>query len=212
MTYIKFCGITNREDAHAAIEAGADALGFIGIKESPRFISALDFQRIRDVLPARFPVIVVVKRAADAQKYHPEIVQYYESSDLPDDLPDSTKKLRVFRIHDAEDVDAARGFDGGPAIVLDAFHAALLGGSGTTFDWKMLSGANVHFARPFLLAGGLNHTNVAEAISIAQPYAVDVSSGVEEPKMPGKKHHELLKKFVASVRSVTEKPQAEFLS
>ena len=213
MTFVKICGITHREDAHAAIDAGADALGFIAVRESPRFISASDFRRIRQVLPDYFPLVVVVRRPSDAASYEAPIVQYYEESDLPDLLDPSTRRIKAYRVHDAEGIEAVKAApDHLDAILLDAFHTALLGGSGARFDWS-LTQALVRWreqtSMPLILAGGLKHENVARAIAEVRPDAVDVSSGVEEAKTPGKKRADLMRLFVAAVRDADE--QQNFL-
>jgi phosphoribosylanthranilate isomerase len=200
-TLIKVCGITNREDAHAAIEAGADVLGFVAVQESPRYVGALAFQRIRDVLPEDFPVVVVAKRSSDAAKYHAPIVQYYDESELDDGLDASVKRIKVIRIHTADSIaDAKAAHEGIHAILLDGFHTTALGGTGTRFDWSLAESLPSEVAKPVILAGGLTPGNVSGALSAVRPYAVDVSSGVED-RTPGKKAHDLVRKFIGAVRS-----------
>jgi phosphoribosylanthranilate isomerase len=203
-TFVKICGITNREDANWAIDCGADALGFIAVQESPRFVSAMAFHRIKDVMPENIPLVVVVKRPNDADKYDCDIVQFYEplNSEIS---PVSGKKL-IFasRIKDSDDVTSIP--DNNPAIdaiLLDAVHATVLGGSGTRFDWGLVTGLRQNAKKPFLLAGGLTPSNVAEALSQVRPFGVDVSSGVED-KIPGAKDHKLVAEFIKNVREWDE--------
>jgi phosphoribosylanthranilate isomerase len=200
-TLVKICGITNREDAHAAIDSGADLLGFIAVQESPRFVAAAAFQRIRDVLPDGFPLVVVAKRAADAAKYHAPIVQYYEESGLDDGLDEGTKRIRVVRIRDEAGLEEARQAQSGVhAILLDSFHVSMLGGSGTTFEWSIAKSLPADIEKPVILAGGLNPKNVPQALTEVRPHAVDVSSGVEDITA-GKKNHGLIAEFIAAVRA-----------
>ena len=204
MTFVKICGTTNREDAHAAIDLGADALGFVAIQESPRYISARDFERIREVLPPDFPLVVVAKRLSDAARYHAPFVQYYDEGSGFDGLDEGTKRIRVYRVRDADDIAAAaRPAAHVDAILLDASHAALLGGSGTRFDWELARDMHRLSPKPFVLAGGLNPANVAGALAQTRPYAVDVSSGVEDV-VPGKKNADLIRKFIRAVREWDE--------
>ena len=199
-TLIKICGITNREDAHAAIEAGADVLGFVAVQESPRYVAASAFLRIRDILPQDFPVVVVAKRASDAAKYHPPIVQYYEESGLDDGLDEDVKRILVVRFKNSESIaEATASQERAHAILVDGFHTIALGGTGTRFDWSQASALTSVVEKPVVLAGGLKPSNVREALSAVRPYAVDVSSGVEDIT-PGKKSHDLIKEFIGNVR------------
>jgi phosphoribosylanthranilate isomerase len=201
MTYIKICGITNRLDALAAIELGADALGFIAFPDSARFISALAFRRIREVLPPDFPAIVVAKKPHEAVKYEPSILQYYEEDGLEEGIPESTARLKVVRVRSAEDIKkAASQIDERlAAIVMDAFHVTHYGGSGTRFDWSLAQSIGQKSPKPLILAGGLTPKNVAQALETVRPYAVDVSSGVED-ETPGNKCRDRMAEFIGAVR------------
>lgn len=199
-TFIKICGVTNREDAHVAIECGADALGFIAVQESPRFITAMAFHRIQEIVPSHIPLVIVVKRAGDAAKYGGDIVQYYDPASIDAASPDASKLLRVVKVRDTDDLESfPDDLDYVDALLLDALHATVLGGSGTRFDWDLVKDLRSKSKKPFILAGGLTPANVEQALESVKPYGVDVSSGVED-KVPGAKDHKLIAEFITNVR------------
>lgn len=197
-TFVKICGITNREDSHVAIESGANALGFIAVQESPRFVGVGAFNRIRDVLPPDIPLFVVVKRLSDGVKYGAHVIQYYERADIIEDLPDGTKTVQVIRVRGSEEIESAKTAPA-HAVLLDAMHTAVLGGSGTRFEWSLAKGLRSEISKPFLLAGGLNPQNVTDALNAVQPHGVDAASGVED-KIPGAKDHRKVEEFLRRVR------------
>ncbi|HZO86739.1 MAG TPA: phosphoribosylanthranilate isomerase [Chthonomonadaceae bacterium] len=201
-TRIKICGITNLEDARAAVDYGADALGFIFVPQTPRYIG--DNPEARKI-PALLPpfvarVAVCADAAQDVSGPDFDTLQYYAHSAPA--LPRSGKRLvRAFRIQDAASLDeiaAALAQEQPHALLLDAYHKDKLGGSGETFNWELAKEAKARFGLPVLLAGGLTPENVAEAVAAVRPYAVDVSSGVEAA--PGRKDHAKLRAFIRAVR------------
>ncbi len=205
MTRIKICGITNEEDARAAIEFGADALGFIFVPDTPRFLGD---PAAASVLLTTVPPIVtrvgVVRGAAEAADCPEglEAVQFYGGSWDPTQAR-GRRGIQAFRIEDAASLDqiaASLGSSRPDAILLDTYHKAMLGGSGETFNWDLAREAKERFRLPLILAGGLTPDNVAEAIRQVRPFAVDVSSGVEAT--PGRKDHRRLQAFVRAVRAV----------
>lgn len=198
MTRIKICGIQTVEDALFCMEAGADAVGLV-FAQSPRKVDLDTARRISDALPpfvSRIGVFVdvesnVVEHIArycglTALQFHgDESAAYCRSFSLP--------VLKAIRVRSAADL---MGIDDFPAaaFVLDAYHPQLAGGTGAVFDWSL---AQTAMPRPVVLAGGLNAENVNEAVSRVQPYAVDVSSGVETN---GGKDRQKIKAFIKAVR------------
>ena len=220
MTWIKICGTTDLEDANTAVEAGADALGFV-FAPSPRRISPRDAARIIAALPASVEKIgVFVNQSAElvldtVEKAGLTGVQLHGEEDgrFARHLQEVAKsrllllkaismsevgkaKGKTFAIAAAE--DAAGAFS---ALMLDSGSHARRGGTGLTFDWQDAAPVARLLARKFklIVAGGLNPDNVAKALRIFQPWGVDVASGVEQS--PGKKDGEKLRAFIAAVRA-----------
>jgi phosphoribosylanthranilate isomerase len=202
---IKICGITNLEDAGVAVEAGADALGFVFYSQSPRCIeSAIAKRIIAQLPPFVIPVGVFVNHdqetirnvfdecgLAFAQLHGEETPPFCESLGRP--------VLRALRLRDRGSLLALAEYKGRMGVrgfIVDAFSTQAYGGTGQTVDWSLAR--EVAQAAPILLAGGLTANNVQEAIRQVQPYGVDVSSGVE--KSPGQKDHEKIHTFTQAVR------------
>jgi len=202
---IKICGITNAEDALVAVEAGADALGFVFYDKSPRCIEPAVAKRIIAQLPPFvLSVGVFVNQdqetirnifnecgLAFAQLHGDETSTFCESLDRP--------VLRALRLQGRGSLLALAEYKGRMGVrgfVVDAFSSDAYGGTGQTVDWSLAR--EVAKAAPILLAGGLTPKNVQEAIRQVQPYGVDVSSGVED--RPGKKDHEKIHAFTQAVR------------
>jgi len=205
---VKVCGITNAEDAWAAIEAGADALGFIFYEKSPRYVvPAVAARIIAELPPLITPVGVFVNengaavrsimdscRLAIAQLHGEENSAYCRELSRP--------AMKALRLKDRGSLLAlaeyqARG--GVRGFVLDTFSELSYGGTGQTMDWGLA--AEVAKQTRILLAGGLTPSNVMEAVRTVHPYGVDVSSGVESA--PGKKDHAKIRAFVEAVRVVS---------
>lgn len=198
---IKICGITNTDDALAAVDAGADALGFVFYQESARRIAAAEAAKITWVLPpfvARVGVFVnpteeLVKSAIDAGL---DTLQFHG-----EEGPDFCQKFRLktikaFRIRDQKTLRDMPSYTT-DAWLLDSYVSGKPGGTGETFNWDLVTEAK-RLGRPIILAGGLTVRNVAEAIQRVRPYGVDVSSGVEAN--PGKKDFALLREFISAAR------------
>lgn len=205
---VKVCGITNAEDASAAVAAGADALGFIFYEKSPRYVvPAVAAAIIAELPPLVTPVGVFVNEGlatvrsimdtcglALAQLHGDENVSYCRDLSRP--------TMKGLRLKDRGTLLALAEYRGRGAVrgfVLDAFSENAYGGTGQTTDWGLA--ADVAKTTPILLAGGLTPDNVAEAIRTVHPYAVDVSSGVESA--PGKKDHAKIRAFIDAVRVVS---------
>lgn len=207
-TKVKICGITSAEDAAAAVEAGADALGFIFYRKSPRYIESALAKRIIMSLPPLVAAVGVfvdeeqqtVRNLMDdcglslAQLHGQESAAYCQELGRP--------VLKALRVKDRSSFLALAEFQGRAGVrgfVLDAFSDQAYGGTGQVIDWQLA--AEVSRAAHILLAGGLTPDNVAQAIQSVQPYGVDVSSGVE--REPGKKDHEKVRAFIRAVRVVS---------
>ncbi|MBC7932868.1 MAG: phosphoribosylanthranilate isomerase [Rubrivivax sp.] len=205
MTQVKICGITNTEDALAAIEAGAELLGFNFYRKSPRCVSPEDARRMVEQLPEHVKGVgVFVNEDAEgvariASDAGIATVQLHgdESPELCATLRDLSiiKALRVgkdFRIEDVAKFET-------DAVLLDAYVKDFRGGTGHTFDWSIARRTR-DVVRRLVLAGGLTPENVAAAVKYVRPYAVDVCSGVETA--PGRKSFHLMQRFVEAVREV----------
>lgn len=199
MTLVKVCGITSAADAQAAVKAGAGALGFNFYRQSPRFISAADAAAITALLPEGIlKVGVFVNEApgtvqAIVREAGLDIAQLH-GDEAPGAFPEGVRVWKAFRVDEAFALSRLERYPA-EAFLLDT-PTALYGGSGHTFDWQRARGA----AGRILLAGGLDETNVREAIAVAQPWGVDACSRLESA--PGKKDHDRVARFIAAAHSV----------
>jgi len=198
----KICGITRVEDALAAAEAGADAIGLVFYPASPR---AVGVQQARAIIAALPPFVTTVGLFVNASRC--EINETLDAVPLDvlqfhgDESPESCDGFhrpwyKALRVQSAEDVrrEAAR-YSGASAILLDAYVAGVPGGTGEVFDWSLIPS---DLALPLILAGGLTPANVQQAIAQVRPYAVDVSGGVESSK--GIKDAAKVREFVRLTR------------
>lgn len=204
MVRVKICGITNLEDARLAADLGAQALGFIFYPKSPRSIepdAACDI--IKSLPPLVLSVGVFVDEEAEfvrdvAAGVGLDWIQLHgqESPEYCRAL--GRRVIKAFRIRDHSCLTALPSYrDASQAFLLDAYRPGTPGGTGETFDWEVARQARKY--GPVILAGGLTADNVAQAIRIAQPAAVDVASGVEAA--PGKKDPKRLKEFFEAIRT-----------
>jgi len=201
-TRIKFCGITREADAAAAVAAGADAIGLVLARESPRFIEPARAAIIRGRLPP-FVQAVTVFRNADAatvraaiEAVRPDLLQFHG-----DETPEfcasfGVPYLRAVPMKRGADVaDYAQRYPTAVALLLDSHAPGEQGGQGKAFDW---SAVPAKAGKPLVLAGGLTPENVAEAVRRVRPYAVDVATGVESG--PGIKDGNKMQRFAEEVR------------
>lgn len=204
-THIKVCGITSLEDAEAALEAGADMLGFNFYVPSPRYISPAEARRIVERLPdgvtcvgvfVNEPTPLEVERIAREAGLGVAQLHGDEPPEFCQGLRGLTT-IKALRVGPDYDVEAAAAYQA-DALLLDAYVPGERGGTGHTFDWALATLTRERVPR-LLLAGGLKPDNVAAAVAAVRPYAVDVCSGVETS--PGRKSPELLRRFVEQVRS-----------
>ncbi|HEX8650665.1 MAG TPA: phosphoribosylanthranilate isomerase [Pyrinomonadaceae bacterium] len=202
MVQVKICGITNLEDALVALRAGADALGFNFYQGSPRYIEPEAAQHIIEQLPARVLTVgvfvnegrpEVVARIADRARVSALQLHGDESIDYCRALKDRfvIKALRVTR--DFRPESAARYET--DAVLLDAFAGPARGGTGRMIDWRLARRTRELVPKLFL-AGGLAPENVAEAIRVVEPYAVDACSRLEFA--PGRKDSSRVEAFIAA--------------
>jgi phosphoribosylanthranilate isomerase len=202
MVRVKICGITNLEDARAAIDLGADALGFNFYKRSPRYIEPAKAKPIVEALP---PLVSLVGIFVD--EFSPDrILKLARAIGIGSvqlhgaESPEYVKKLdelrtvKAFRVDDHFDISHLANYSVG-AYLLDGYDATQLGGTGKTFNWDLAVEAKQHGR--VILSGGLSAENVYDAILKVRPYAIDVCSGIESE--PGRKD---VKKMEALFRAV----------
>jgi phosphoribosylanthranilate isomerase len=203
---VKICGLTNLPDALAAAEAGADALGFVFCDKSPRSVSLETASGIIRQLP---PSVVKVGVFANATEEFVRraiaecglsLLQFHGDESPAYCLQFHLMSMKAFRIRDAASLQALTDYPT-DAWLLDSYAPDKLGGTGEKFNWDLAVEAQ-KLGRPIFLAGGLTPENVADAVRRVQPYAVDVSSGVEAS--PGTKDQAKVRGFIQAAKSVSE--------
>lgn len=199
-TRVKICGITRQQDADFAADSGADAIGLVFYPPSPRAISIAQAQNITKGLTAFVtkvalfvdPDVANVSRCLDAVSV--DIIQFH-GDETPEFCSQFGKPyIKAVRMKpDTDLAQLAEAYASADALLLDTYQPGVPGGTGTTFDWSLIS----QIDKPIILAGGLKVDNVAEAIKQVQPFAVDVSGGVEAEK--GIKSHDKISAFMREV-------------
>ena len=198
---VKICGTTSLKDAFLAVESGADAIGFIFYKMSPRSISQKEAKEIILQLPPFIETVGVfvnetsdkINRIAEQCKLNSIQLHGEESPALCRRV--KRKVIKAFRVKNADSLKSIASYDVS-GFLLDSYNDGSKGGTGQVFDWNLA--LRVKKQGPVILAGGLNPYNVFTAIHRVKPYGVDVCSGVE--KSPGIKDHEKIREFIKSVR------------
>lgn len=203
-TRVKICGITREEDARYAAACGADAIGLVFYAASPRAVTVEQAARITQSLPAFVSCVALfvnprpeeVKEALkqvhiDCLQFHgEETVEFCEQFDFP--------YIKAIRVRTDTDINhLARQYGKARAVLLDTYVKDIPGGTGQQFDWSRIP---ADCPKPVILAGGLSADNVAAAIRLVRPYAVDVSGGVESHK--GIKDQVKIRQFIAEVNSI----------
>jgi phosphoribosylanthranilate isomerase len=204
MVRVKICGITNAADALAAIDAGADLLGFNFYEKSPRFVTEADAENIRERLPKKVDAVGIFVNAPtadvaalcksmklDAAQLHGD-----ETAETVAELAGSVAVVKAFRVDPDFDLKILNDYPGAFAFLFDAALTGQYGGTGQTTDWDAARRAAAKHR--IILAGGLKVENVSAAVRIVRPYGIDVASGVESS--PGKKDHGRLREFIQEVR------------
>lgn len=201
MGRVKICGITNIEDAVAAAEYGADAIGFVFQPKSPRAITPETAKNIVSALP---PFITTIGVFVNEDKREIERITNYvglnivqlHGNEPPDACQLNRKVIKAIRVKDLTDLEPLKRYNVS-AFLLDTYSPHTMGGTGQIFNWDIAVEAK-KFGR-IILAGGLNHENIGEAIKWVRPYGIDVATGVESNKK-GEKDHKKLKLFIEKAR------------
>ncbi len=214
MTWIKICGITNVDDALTAVDAGADALGFVFYEKSPRKVDLQTTRKIVQALPKAIEKVGVfvnqdedsICAAADeagltAVQLHGDSLNPHIADEILERRPDIKVVIAISMDQKKPEAGVVKWNPKAVhAFLVDAANTATYGGSGETFDWQASRPSVEAIARAgrVVVAGGLDPDNVGEAIRILKPWGVDVSSGVEAS--PGKKDPEKLRDFIKAAR------------
>jgi phosphoribosylanthranilate isomerase len=202
-TRIKICGITNIEDAKSAVDAGADAIGLVFYEKSPRYVAINSAAQIIQNLP---PFVNCIGLFVDAdESYVRKVLQHVAIDTLQFHGQESEQSCTIYNRPYIKAIRMDEGISlseqcekylSASALLLDTYVKDVPGGTGLSFDWNMIP---KDLSKPIILAGGLDETNVKDAISQVQPYAVDVSGGVESEK--GIKDPNKIKKFIREAMS-----------
>ena len=210
MTFIKICGITNVDDALAAVAAGADALGFNFYKPSPRYVTPRTAREIVAKLPLSVLTVGVfvneespqaVRHIANEANVAALQLHGDESPEYCRELGEDRYVIKTFAVANDFDVQRIQPYEieEVEAIMLDTKHNSLRGGTGRVFDWSVAKEVN-EFVPKLFLAGGVSPENIEEAIATVRPYAIDACSALEDE--PGRKNHERMRAFIETARSV----------
>lgn len=203
MVKVKICGITNLEDALAAVEAGADALGFNFYSKSPRCVDPEKVSKIvRSLPPFILKVGIFVNENPDKieeimRKTGMDLVQLHGDESPHDCERFGRKAVKALRARQKQ--DEALGYPSVSALLLDTFQEGSYGGTGKSFDWGLAEPFK-KAAKPIILSGGLDPDNVTDAIRKVRPYAVDACSLLEDK--PGKKNHERVRLFIKRAKEL----------
>lgn len=198
---VKVCGVTSVSDAAMVVDAGADLLGLNFVPSSPRVIDVALARQIVLAVGARVEVVGVVANRSVIELDEMRRSIGLHAWQLHGDEPPATfaalseVDFKAVRIAQASDVDLARSYPG-RRILVDAKVAGVLGGSGHTFDWRLVQA--LAGERELLLAGGITPDNALEAIGAVRPWGIDTASGVESA--PGKKDQQKVRALLANVR------------
>jgi phosphoribosylanthranilate isomerase len=204
MIRVKICGITNAADALAAIDVGANLLGFNFYSKSPRHITEAEAAKIRPQLPKKVDAVGIFVNAPPAdvaalcKLLKLDAVQLHgdESPKTVAEVARSIPVYKAFRVEPDFPLGTLDEYPEAFAFLFDAAYTGQYGGTGRTTDWDVARRAAV--GRRIILAGGLKVENVAAAVRIVRPYGIDVASGVESK--PGKKDHGRMREFIEEVR------------
>jgi len=208
-TRIKICGLTREADVDAAVEAGADALGFVLYERSPRFVTLARAVELAQRLPPFVTPVGLFVNASEADvdaasAAIPQLLLQFHGDETPLACRRAARAyLRAARVVPGFDLlDFAARFRDAQAILLDA-HVDGYGGGGKVFDWSLVRSA---VPLPVVLSGGLHAGNVIQGIQLLRPWAVDVSSGVEAAK--GIKDADAIRRFCDAVREADARADA----
>jgi len=202
MTRIKFCGLTRLDDVQFATSMGVDAIGFVMTRRSKRFVEPAAAARLRDAVPPYITTVALVMDDEPAfidevlRVLRPDMLQFHGDETDEACAAYGVRYTKAIAMGEgAGALDRLRRFPRAAGLLLDGHGLGEQGGSGQRFDWSLMP---KDLAQPLILAGGLTADNVAEAIRVAQPWAVDVSSGIESS--PGIKDRAKMERFISAVR------------
>lgn len=206
MLKVKICGITNIEDALAAAEFGADALGFVFYRKSPRHITP---ERAGEIIRRLPPFIAVTGVFVDEKRERVELlvrelgldVAQFHGHEPPSECLVSARTIKAFRVKEISDLKPIANYKVN-AILLDTYTEEALGGTGQVFNWSVALDAKP--MGRIILAGGLTPDNVEAAVRMVRPYGVDVSTGVEAEK--GIKDHAKMRLFIQRAKEALGLP------
>jgi phosphoribosylanthranilate isomerase len=199
---VKICGITSPEQALMAQQSGADAIGLVIYEKSPRYVDIEQAANIRAVIGQSTLAIALLVNPSDSlvkqviSEVKPDYIQFHGDETAEFCHQFNVPFIRAVRMRDGLDIEAevaAYKAEGG--FLFDAWNDDLYGGTGHSFDWSRLPDSADY---KLILAGGLNPSNVAQAVSITNPYMVDVSGGVEAS--PGVKDPVKVKAFITQAK------------
>ncbi len=217
-TKVKICGLRDEVGLDAALEAGADYVGFVFFARSPRNIAPADARRLADRARGRAKIVALLVDPDDrlleevVSAVDPDIIQLH-GAESPARVGEVAQRfgkpvMKAVAVGNADDVSAALAYrSAAERILFDAKPLpsegkALPGGNGIAFDWQALAG--LEDGLDFMLAGGLTPLNVAEAVRLTRAPAVDVSSGVES--RPGEKDPDLIRRFISAAKTAHQTP------
>lgn len=198
---VKICGLTNHEDASAAMDMGADLLGFNFYPKSPRYIAPEKALAIINKLPGFIDIAGVFVNESLEQIHETKNLCKLDWVQLHGDespefcrefLSHNVKVMKAIRVKGQTDIERADSFFT-DAILLDAFDPEKYGGTGLTFDWNIIG----HIGKRIFLAGGINPDNVVAAVELGV-YGIDICSGIEAE--PGRKDHKKMKRLFENIR------------
>ncbi|WP_346399129.1 phosphoribosylanthranilate isomerase [Pseudomonas syringae] len=197
----KICGITRIEDALAAAEAGADAIGLVFYPNSPRAVTVLQARAIIAALPPFITTVGLFVNASRCELNETldavalDMLQFH-GDETPEECDGYHRPyIKALRVKAGDDIaGVCRTYRNARGVLLDTYVEGVPGGTGETFDWALIPD---DLDKPVILAGGLTSANVAQAIAQVRPYAVDVSGGVEKSK--GIKDREKIRAFMSAV-------------
>ena len=205
-TRVKVCGICTKADAMNAVNAGADAIGMVFYTKSPRHISIDAAKEIASSIPPFVSTVGLFVNSSQLEVSEVlsavplELLQFHGDEDESFCCSFKRPYIKAVRVKEDTDIQViCHRFASAKGILLDSFRKGIPGGTGETFNWNMIP---ENLPLPIVLAGGLNARNVATALSTVQPWAVDVSSGVEIS--PGKKDRQMIEQFIQAVQSVRQ--------
>lgn len=209
---VKICGLSTPETVMAALDGGADLIGFVFYPKSPRHVSTAKAGELARVARGRARIVALIVDATDSlvdeitRAVDPDLFQAH-GSESPERIAEITARsgkpvIKAIKIRSEADVAEAMAYDDAAALILydakapETLAHALPGGNGIAFDWSLVGSGKT--APSFILSGGLNPGNVARAIKVTGAAIVDVSSGVE--KSPGIKDIALIREFIAAAK------------